>query len=331
MMKDLNSKQIPFLPTIDDSSLNAFLPDTPAQLIKSEHFHNVPIMTGTTSAEGLVIYLIGQFDARILSQINEDIEILLPSHFTLKRGSKKSLEVAAKIKAFYFKERNISEATLKEYVDVSQPNLTRSDSTTIHTGDSRHHNIHAQLNRGSYLIAGRVVVLPPPLLPSGREAVTSSLRASFCRIADKTSMDYFSTFKRRPLVLEIILEYSPPPPCLKSDCMFCYGAHEMVKAHLQQNHGAAHGDELFYLFRSDNVKNDIKPGTPEEKVSSNMVKLWTNFAKTGNPSVGLETVWPPYTSNDPCFLNIDTELTLGSEFNKERIEFWEKLYSEMEN
>nr|CAD7580774.1 unnamed protein product [Timema californicum] len=117
--KDLNSKQIPFLPTIDDSSLNAFLPDTPAQLIKSEHFHNVPIMTGTTSAEGLVIYLIGQFDARILSQINEDIEILLPSHFTLKRGSKKSLEVAAKIKAFYFKERNISEATLKEYVDVS--------------------------------------------------------------------------------------------------------------------------------------------------------------------------------------------------------------------
>nr|CAD7409532.1 unnamed protein product [Timema poppensis] len=74
-----------------------------------------------------------------------------------------------------------------------QPNLTRSDYTTIHTGDARHHNIHAKMNRGSCLIVGRVVGIPPPLLPRGRETVTISLRASFCRIADKTSMDYFST------------------------------------------------------------------------------------------------------------------------------------------
>nr|CAD7430493.1 unnamed protein product [Timema monikensis] len=243
--KDLNSKQIPFLPTIDDSSLNAFLPDTPAKLIKSEHFHNVPIMTGTTSAEGLVIYLVGQFDARNLSKINEDIEILLPTHSTLKRGSKKSLEVAAKIKAFYFKERNISEATLKEYIDVIHPTKIRTSISPS----------------------------------SAVELNTTSVLANYATEAGR----------------------------------------------------AAHGDELFYLFRSDNVKNDIKPGTPEEKVSSNMVKLWTNFAKTGNPSVGLETAWPPFTSNDPCFLNIDTEITVGSKLNKERIEFWEKLYSEMEN
>nr|CAD7404169.1 unnamed protein product [Timema cristinae] len=271
--KDLNSKQIPFLPTIDDSSLNAFLPDTPAKLIKSEHFHNVPIMTGTTSAEGLVIYLVGQFDARNLSKINEDIEILLPTHSTLKRGSKKSLEVAAKIKAFYFKERNISEATLKEYIDV-RIGMVELEEVNPHLRGGRLEN-H----------------LGPPPLPVHPTKIRTSISPSSAVELNTTS----------------------------------------VLANYATEAGAAHGDELFYLFRSDNVKNDIKPGTPEEKVSSNMVKLWTNFAKTGNPSVGLETAWPPFTSNDPCFLNIDTEITVGSKLNKERIEFWEKLYSEMEN
>nr|CAD7413743.1 unnamed protein product [Timema poppensis] len=85
----------------------------------------------------------------------------------------------------------------------SQPNLTRSDSTTIHTGDTRHHNIHARLNRGSYLIAGRVIGLPPTSPPKW----TTSLGASFCRIADKRlPWTIFLTSKLRPLVLEIILE-----------------------------------------------------------------------------------------------------------------------------
>nr|CAD7463974.1 unnamed protein product [Timema tahoe] len=63
----------------------------------------------------------------------------------------------------------------------------------------------------------------------------------------------------------------------KSDCMFCYGAHEMVKAHLQQNHGP-----LFYYHfshkgvwgffesggrsipRTGNVKNQTKLLPPVE-------------------------------------------------------------------
>nr|CAD7263411.1 unnamed protein product [Timema shepardi] len=66
-----------------------------------------------------------------------------------------------------------------------QPNLTRSDSTTIHTGDARHHNINTRLNRASYLIAGRVVAPPSPTSPPKWTTVTTSLRASFCRIADQ--------------------------------------------------------------------------------------------------------------------------------------------------
>jgi carboxylesterase type B len=45
--------------------------------------------------------------------------------------------------------------------------------------------------------------------------------------------------------------------------------------------GVCHADDIGYLFHIGMLDLDLDPSTPEFKTLSRMVKLWTNFAKTG--------------------------------------------------
>ncbi|PNF42127.1 Esterase FE4 [Cryptotermes secundus] len=95
--------------------------------------------------------------------------------------------------------------------------------------------------------------------------------------------------------------------------------------------GAAHADELGYLFHMLLTSRIVlKPEHPAVVTQSRMVKLWTNFAKSGNPTPEedplLNVTWPSYTTEDPTYLNIDRELSLRNNLNKERLQFWEDLY-----
>jgi len=42
-----------------------------------------------------------------------------------------------------------------------------------------------------------------------------------------------------------------------------------------------HADDLGYLFRVGHMDPDLDPESPETKTRSRLVKMWTNFAKTG--------------------------------------------------
>ncbi len=59
-------------------------------------------------------------------------------------------------------------------------------------------------------------------------------------------------------------------------------------------YGVAHADEMFMLFKARGLPLETVY-TDEDKVTSkNMLKLWTNFAKTGNPTPDpeeSEVVW----------------------------------------
>ncbi|KAL4713623.1 hypothetical protein ACJJTC_017664 [Scirpophaga incertulas] len=94
--------------------------------------------------------------------------------------------------------------------------------------------------------------------------------------------------------------------------------------------GTCHADDLFYIF-SSLLNNDLY--TQDENVKNNIMKvtkLWTNFAKTGNPtpdkSLGIQ--WTPYTQSNSIVLNIDECMTCEPAPEVERIEFWNKLYRE---
>ena len=54
--------------------------------------------------------------------------------------------------------------------------------------------------------------------------------------------------------------------------------------------GAAHADDLIYLFQMTPIINMI-PSTSDRKVSEDLVEMWVNFARNGDPSIEGENTW----------------------------------------
>ncbi|XP_015838032.2 alpha-esterase like protein E3 isoform X1 [Tribolium castaneum] len=145
---------------------------------------------------------------------------------------------------------------------------------------------------------------------------------------------------------------------LASDVFFLYGIHKAVGAQYSRSKapiyvyemtietelnffknllkitepGVCHADDIGYLFNHF-VTPKITPGSAADIGRSRFVKLWTNFAKFGNPTPDqndklLKTVWKPVTKPEIDVLDIGTDLKMVSNPYRERIQFWEKLYSE---
>ena len=72
-----------------------------------------------------------------------------------------------------------------------------------------------------------------------------------------------------------------------------------------QPYGAFHGSETILLFRVP-----IPPDPANDRVSDNLVDLWTRFAKTGNPNGGMNVTWPEYTRETGQYLDINETLTV---------------------
>lgn len=104
-------------------------------------------------------------------------------------------------------------------------------------------------------------------------------------------------------------------------CRFSFvGNEESIFDLIQKRHvsGAAHTDDAPYLIYSPKYKiYDPNPpviGTKDRVILERMTRMWTNFAKTGNPtSIKDEFVnidWRPVTLDDLCFLDINKELKM---------------------
>ncbi|XP_015518299.2 esterase FE4-like isoform X1 [Neodiprion lecontei] len=81
--------------------------------------------------------------------------------------------------------------------------------------------------------------------------------------------------------------------------------------------GTSHEDEVPYLFHplrfADLLK--IEPNSIEQTVSDRFVKMWTDFAKTGNPTPQIDDLitvkWDPVTRTTKNYLEIGSELSAG--------------------
>ncbi|CAD1471932.1 unnamed protein product, partial [Heterotrigona itama] len=104
-------------------------------------------------------------------------------------------------------------------------------------------------------------------------------------------------------------------------CVFSYVGNEKTQTDLlvkRQISGASHVDEMAYLLYLPQCKieNPDPPaiGTKDRITLERMTKMWTNFARTGDPtSVKDEYVnvtWKPATSKELCQLIIGDELQL---------------------
>ncbi|MDO8873007.1 MAG: carboxylesterase family protein [Methanoregula sp.] len=68
----------------------------------------------------------------------------------------------------------------------------------------------------------------------------------------------------------------------------------------EEDLGAFHGSELFFVFRPPAIKLD----PASARVSDTMMDLWVRFAKTGYPNGGMNVTWPQYSVEEDRYLDI---------------------------
>ncbi|XP_018324114.1 uncharacterized protein LOC108736254 [Agrilus planipennis] len=95
-------------------------------------------------------------------------------------------------------------------------------------------------------------------------------------------------------------------------------------------YGACHADELGYLFKGI-LSKQLTPNSKEEITMKRMTKLWTNFAKTGDPNPAeedslLNVKWEKCGLNAMNFLEIGDDLTTGKNPDYNRMSFWDDIY-----
>ena len=59
---------------------------------------------------------------------------------------------------------------------------------------------------------------------------------------------------------------------------------------LRATKGVCHGDELFLMFQSSQIPLKTIMSEEDKQVSQYLWEMWTNFAKTGDPTPGHTTV-----------------------------------------
>nr|QLI62118.1 carboxylesterase 6 [Streltzoviella insularis] len=96
-----------------------------------------------------------------------------------------------------------------------------------------------------------------------------------------------------------------------------------------------HCAEIPFIFRLKMPNSPICKGSRDSmKTRSRVVKMWTNFAKFGNPTPNdddplLQITWDPVENKDKLnYLSIGSELTKGRNPFHERMAFWDELHKE---
>ncbi|XP_020709423.2 juvenile hormone esterase-like [Athalia rosae] len=91
--------------------------------------------------------------------------------------------------------------------------------------------------------------------------------------------------------------------------------------------GTAHADDLPYIFYASRGgltgKHEI--GSAEKIVSDRFVRMWTDFARTGNPTPEIDDLitvrWEPVTKEKKHYLEIDADLSTGVNPDEKLCEF----------
>ncbi|XP_053677516.1 esterase B1-like [Anopheles nili] len=100
--------------------------------------------------------------------------------------------------------------------------------------------------------------------------------------------------------------------------------------------GAAHGDDLYYLFSSTAYKTEVADDeSTAGKFRAYLCNLWVNFARTGNPNPQGTADWTPIERSTqdadqyfPSVMNLEhvDSNKMTTELFYERFQFWKNLY-----
>ncbi|RZC34029.1 cholinesterase 1-like [Asbolus verrucosus] len=93
--------------------------------------------------------------------------------------------------------------------------------------------------------------------------------------------------------------------------------------------GVMHSEEVWYIFSRADLRH---ANATDERTRRRMVRLWTNFAKFGDPTPVREELlqnvsWSRFERDDYPYLDIDREMTMRRNFKRETLEFWRGLFA----
>lgn len=89
-----------------------------------------------------------------------------------------------------------------------------------------------------------------------------------------------------------------------------------------------HCDDIGYLFKNMATPK-IRPGSKEDILLKKVIKLWTNFAKFGNPTPDHElgVLWKTVINREVDYLDIGNNLISSTKsLEYKRIQFLMNLY-----
>lgn len=94
---------------------------------------------------------------------------------------------------------------------------------------------------------------------------------------------------------------------------------------LQRYEGACHADDIFYLF-TPVVPIPVWPLDHALTLRRRLIRMWTNFAKTGNPTPYTDslvnTVWPEYTKEGENYMGIGGDLKVKRMAKNGSLKIW---------
>nr|CAD7268129.1 unnamed protein product [Timema shepardi] len=115
-------EEYPFVATAESSVSSGdvvFLPDEPIKMMQSGQFNKVPYIIGANSEEYRESATSLNNTPSSWTSLSKSFERYVPLDLGLKRGSEQSLQIAEKIRQFYFGGHNMSTSTVPQFCDVS--------------------------------------------------------------------------------------------------------------------------------------------------------------------------------------------------------------------
>ncbi|XP_023313107.1 carboxylesterase 1D-like [Anoplophora glabripennis] len=110
---------------------------------------------------------------------------------------------------------------------------------------------------------------------------------------------------------------------------FSYEGVTGINGQPRKNKGVGHSEELSYMWKQkDNIAD---PPETDIITRKRLVKLWTNFAQTSNPTPEKDdlfqnVIWPVAKHRNITYLDIGQSLKVTTDMSYYNIEFWRLLY-----
>ena len=98
----------------------------------------------------------------------------------------------------------------------------------------------------------------------------------------------------------------------------------------QKDQGVCHFDEIFLMFKANLIPTTLLRSVDDQRVSDNLINLWTNFATNHNPTPD-DNSWPRFDPKDPKYLEIGSKCNnlKYPENHRQRMEAWREVWEKI--